>query len=79
MALLCALSDGVLDAVPLDRVDAFRAALGPWLAEHCSAVLALDDASKSVSDELAGGSSAALLALAQSIAGPATNAAQVRP
>ena len=29
VALLCALSDGVLDAVPLERVDAFRAALAP--------------------------------------------------
>ncbi len=36
VALLAALSDGVLDAVPLERVDAFRAALAPWLAEHCS-------------------------------------------
>ncbi len=79
VALLCALSDGVLDAVPLERVDAFRAALGPWLAEHCSAVLALDDESKSVSDELRGRLEAALLALAQSIAAPAARAAEVRP
>ena len=39
----CAVADGVLDPVPLDRMDAFRAGLAPWLAEHCPEVLALDD------------------------------------
>ncbi len=31
VALLCAVGDGVLDSVPLDRIDAFRAALPPGL------------------------------------------------
>ncbi len=79
VALLAALSDGVLDAVPIERVDAFRAALAPWLAEHCSAVLALDDESKPLSQELRERLKAALLALAQSIAAPAARAAGVRP
>ena len=36
VALLCALSDGVLDGVPLDRVERVsRARSAPWLAEHC--------------------------------------------
>src|SRR6185437_1619296 len=35
VALLSALSDGVLDDMPLDRVGAFRARLGAWLAERC--------------------------------------------
>jgi F-type H+-transporting ATPase subunit alpha len=78
VALLCALSDGILDAVPLERVDALRAALAPWLAEHCSAALALDDQSKPLSEELRGRLKAALLALAQSIIAPPAHAPQVR-
>ena len=36
VALLVAVSKGVLDEVPLDRVDAFRAGLGAWLARALS-------------------------------------------
>jgi len=43
VALLLAVGEGVLDDLPVERVDAFRAALGPWLANHCPEVLALDD------------------------------------
>ena len=43
MALLFAVDGGMLDDLPLDRVEAFRAALRTWLGEHCPDVLALDD------------------------------------
>jgi len=67
VALLCALSDGVLDAVPVDRINAFRAALVPWLAEHCSEILLLDDEAKSLSDDVWARLKAALLTLSQSV------------
>jgi proton translocating ATP synthase F1 alpha subunit len=43
VALLLALTEGLLDSVPLDRVEPFRSKLGPWLVEHCLEVLAIDD------------------------------------
>jgi len=51
VALLLAVSEGVLDSLPVERVDAFRAALRPWLAEHCSDVLGLDDGAAPLSDD----------------------------
>jgi F-type H+-transporting ATPase subunit alpha len=68
IALLLAVSDGVLDGVPLDRVDAFRARLGAWLAEHCREMLALDDQTASLSEELRERLATALDALARSVA-----------
>jgi hypothetical protein len=35
----------LLDALPLEQMDAFRQALRPWLGEHASEVLALTDES----------------------------------
>ncbi|HUJ98388.1 MAG TPA: F0F1 ATP synthase subunit alpha, partial [Stellaceae bacterium] len=70
VALLSAVAEGVLDAVPLDRVDAFRAALGAWIAERCPEVAALDDRSPAVSAELRASLTAALQALARSLAEP---------
>jgi F-type H+/Na+-transporting ATPase subunit alpha len=67
VALLQALSDGVLDRLPLDRIDAFRAALRPWLTEHCSEILALDDRTAALSDELHARLKTTLLALARSL------------
>ena len=43
MALLFAVDGGMLDDLPLDRVEAFRAELRTWLGEHCPDLLALDD------------------------------------
>jgi F-type H+/Na+-transporting ATPase subunit alpha len=43
VALLLALTEDLLDSVPLDRVEAFRSKLGPWLTEHCPEVMLLDD------------------------------------
>ncbi|MGD0332023.1 MAG: F0F1 ATP synthase subunit alpha [Xanthobacteraceae bacterium] len=79
VALLCALSDGILDDVPLDRINAFRAELTPWLAAHCSQVLSLDDRSGTLSDELRARLKAALLALSRSVATSATRPPEARP
>jgi F0F1-type ATP synthase alpha subunit len=71
VALLLALAEGVLDDVPLDRLDALRTSLGPWLAQHCPESLALDDRT-TLSDHLHDRLSAALEALARSVAVPKT-------
>ena len=67
IALLCALSDGVLDAVPLDRVEAFRSGLAHWLAEHCPEILALDDQAKALPDDVRDRIRSSLSALARSV------------
>jgi F-type H+-transporting ATPase subunit alpha len=69
VALLLAVFEGMLDEVPLDRVDAFRAGLGTWLAQHCREALALDDQTMSLSEDLQGRLKAALKELARSVAG----------
>ncbi|MFZ2101642.1 MAG: F0F1 ATP synthase subunit alpha [Oricola sp.] len=70
VALLLALAEGLLDGVQLDRIDAFRAALGSWLAEHCPEVVTLDDQAKALPSELCGRLKASLEALARTIATP---------
>jgi F-type H+/Na+-transporting ATPase subunit alpha len=67
VALLCALSEGALDDVPLDRVEAFRAGLRPWLAEHSPDILALDDQAKFLPEELREHLKTTLLAFAHLI------------
>jgi proton translocating ATP synthase F1 alpha subunit len=64
VALLFAVAKGVLDEVPLDRVEPYRAALHEWLAAHCSDVLALDDQAAALSPELEAQLLAALTGLA---------------
>jgi F-type H+/Na+-transporting ATPase subunit alpha len=49
VALLFAVSEGMLDDLPLDQVEPFRAALGAWLGEHCPEVLRLDDQARELS------------------------------
>ena len=71
VVLLLALSEGVLDGVPLDRVGAFRAGLGPWLAEHCPEAGAIDDRTKALSDDFHTRLKTELAALARSVMGPA--------
>jgi F-type H+/Na+-transporting ATPase subunit alpha len=68
VALLSAVAEGVLDPVPLDRIDAFRAALGGWIAERCPEVAALDDSSGPLSAELRASLREELQALARSLA-----------
>jgi F-type H+-transporting ATPase subunit alpha len=67
VALLLAVAEGVLDDVPLDRLDALRTGLGPWLAQHCPEALALDDRT-TLSEDLHERLSAALETLARSVA-----------
>jgi F-type H+/Na+-transporting ATPase subunit alpha len=67
VVLLLAVAEGVLDDVPLDRLDAIRTSLGPWLAQHCPEALALDDRTI-FSEDLHERLSAALEALARSVA-----------
>ena len=69
VALLLAVSQGALDELPLDRVDAFRAGLRAWLAERCPEALALDDRTQTLSEDLQQRLSAALGELARSVAG----------
>ena len=52
VALLFAVSEGRLDAVPLDRVAAFRAALSDWLHQHCPEILVTSDLAPPLSPDL---------------------------
>jgi len=70
VALLTAVGEGVLDSVPLDRVEAFRATLGSWLADHSPEVAKLDDQAKALPDDLRAHLKASLEALARSLAAP---------
>jgi len=72
VALLLAVSGGLLDEVPLDRVDAFRANLGAWLAKHCPEALSVDDRATALSEDLHDRLAKTLEALAHSVAVPAT-------
>jgi len=67
VALLCALSAGVLDGVPLDRIGAFRRALGPWLAAHSPEILALADQAPALSSDARARLTAAVQALSSQV------------
>ena len=67
VALLCAVADGVLDPVPLDRIGAFRAGLAGWLKNQCPEVLALGDDAKPLPDALRARLTASLAGLAQTL------------
>jgi F0F1-type ATP synthase alpha subunit len=71
VALLLALGERILDPVPLELVDAFRAALASWLAEHCPEILALDDQAKQLPDDLRRRLKESLEALSHRIVGGA--------
>jgi F0F1-type ATP synthase alpha subunit len=71
VALLLALSEGVLDNVALDRVPAFRARLGSWLAERYSEITVIDEHAEPLSEERRARLKTVLQALADSIEGPA--------
>jgi F-type H+-transporting ATPase subunit alpha len=68
VALLTAVSDGVLDDVPLDRVKAFQAELGPWLRERCPEITALRGDATALSSDLHAQLKGALAALARRVA-----------
>lgn len=67
VALLIALGDGVLDGLPLERIDEFRSRLRPWLTEHCPGILELEDRAETLTAELRAHGKAALEALARSL------------
>jgi F-type H+-transporting ATPase subunit alpha len=67
VALLCALNDGVLDEVPLDRIGAIRSALAPWLAENFPEIAALNDGAPRLSDDMRARLKTSLVALARSV------------
>lgn len=69
VALLMALSERVLDEVPLEQVDSFRQRLHDWLAAQMPEVLALDDRSSPLSEEARAKLRGALAGLAQTVAG----------
>ncbi len=69
VALLLAVAEGVLDDVPLERMEAFRTGLDAWLAQHCPEALALDDQAPPLPDDLRARLKAAVEALAHSIGG----------
>ncbi len=68
VALLLAVTERVLDELPLERVETFRSGLGAWLADHCPEVLDLSDRSPPPSGELRARLEAAVRALARSLA-----------
>ena len=69
VALLCAVADGVLDPVPLDRMNKFRENLATWLAERCPEILALGDEANPLPDAVRTRLKQSLIALAQSVGG----------
>ncbi|HEU5443569.1 MAG TPA: F0F1 ATP synthase subunit alpha [Steroidobacteraceae bacterium] len=72
VALLLALSERLLDDIPLERVGVFRERLREWLAAQVPEVLAFDDRSRPLSDEMRGKLRGALAALAQTLAAQPT-------
>ena len=68
LALLLATTEGVLDAVPIERMEAFRTGLGPWLAQHCPETLGLDDQAATLAEGLRARLTIALKELARRVA-----------
>jgi F-type H+-transporting ATPase subunit alpha len=79
VALLCALGDGLLDELPLDRLDAFRSTLGAWLAANRPEILALDDSAEALSGEARASLARGLAALVRSVAEANPPSAEVPP
>jgi len=67
IALLYALNDRVLDEVPLDRMDRFRAGLQACLQENCPDILALDDKATSIPADAIAQMKASLATLARAV------------
>jgi F-type H+-transporting ATPase subunit alpha len=67
VALLCAVADGVLDGLPLERIDAFRSGLAAWLRERCPEILDLGDDARPLSPEGRDRLKSSLVALARSV------------
>ena len=69
-ALLLALKEGVLDAVPLDQVAAFKAKLPAWIGDRCAGEAARIARDRTLADEDRTALLAALKALAATLAPP---------
>jgi len=69
VALLLAVRDGILDALPLEKIEPFRSGLRDWLSGHCPDALTIDDKAKHLDEALAARLAEALKALAQTLAG----------
>jgi F-type H+-transporting ATPase subunit alpha len=67
VALLLALAEGVLDALPIDRIDDFRKRLPTWLNQRCLEAARLDDKAEALSETLRGRLTTCLRELAQEI------------
>lgn len=67
VALLLALSQGVLDNVALDRIGDFLNGLGAWLRNDCPEAAALDDHARPLSDDLRARLTTSLDALARTL------------
>jgi F-type H+-transporting ATPase subunit alpha len=67
VALLCALNDGVLDEVPLDRMEGIRCALAPWLTENFPEIAAFNNDAPELSNDMRARLKASIIALARSI------------
>jgi len=72
VALLLALSERLLDEIPLDRMSVFHERLHEWLAAQLPEALTLDDRSRPLSNEMRGKLRQALAALAQAVAAAPT-------
>lgn len=69
VALLHALGSGVLDSLPLERIDDFRDRLDAWLRGHYPAVLLLNDQSEALDATTLAALKTALQGLAASLGG----------
>ncbi len=79
VALLCALNDGVLDAIPLGEVPSFRAALRPWLNEKFPEIIALDAQATALPADLRARLKEQLQAFVQSLSAPGSISTGVAP
>jgi F0F1-type ATP synthase alpha subunit len=52
VALLAAVSEGLLDTLPLEKLPVFRDRLRPWLADNLPEILALNDQSEVMNEDV---------------------------
>ena len=79
VGLLCALNEGLLDNLTVAQITRFRLELASWLAEHCPEILALDDQSRPLAEELRARLKASLAELSRTVVGSVSTAARVQP
>jgi F-type H+/Na+-transporting ATPase subunit alpha len=68
VAMLVALSEGLLDGIPVDKVAGFRASVRSLLAEQCPEILSLKDQAEPLKDDLRARLKAALEGLCAQVA-----------